>query len=198
MCVTSHARQGTVGGNTGVDGEARHPPETAGKTAVRSLLSSLGQSAWGLRGTLGGGARPPPSAGMRQAAAPSAAPPMREARHGLACEARGPVRPLPPRTLGRITAVAQGPGRTMTWVLGGREAVPCPRGWATVTHRPTGRWSPEAWAVWAPVLPPQRHIRGPTDTQARARDPATTRPHRARMTRKTTVVSPSEALVQAS
>jgi insertion element IS1 protein InsB len=67
-----------------------------------------------------------------------------------------------------------------------------------VKHLTTCIFYTDDWEAFAQVLPPERHITGGTYTQAIERDNSNTRHHLARMTRKTKVVSKSEAMVHAS
>jgi insertion element IS1 protein InsB len=86
----------------------------------------------------------------------------------------------------------------MAWVLGGREAATCQRLYDQVNHVTAWLFYTENWAAFAQVLPQARHRIGKAHTQAIERDQSTTRPHLARMTRRTNVVSQSAAMIHAS
>ena len=91
-----------------------------------------------------------------------------------------------------------GTGRTLAWVLGGRDAATFQRLYDKVKHLKACILYTDHWDAFAQVLPKDRHIIGKAYTQAMERDNANTRHHLARMPRKTKVVSQSEAMVDAS
>ena len=97
-----------------------------------------------------------------------------------------------------ITAVEHGPGRTLTWVRGGRDATTFQRLYDKVKHLTDGLFYTDNGDVFAQVFPKDRHIIGKRYTQAIERDTSNTRHHLARMTRKTKVVSQSEDMGDAS
>jgi insertion element IS1 protein InsB len=90
------------------------------------------------------------------------------------------------------------PGRTLAWVRGGRDGPTCQRRYATVTHWTPGLFDTDAWDTVAQGLPQARHRTGKAQTHAIERAHSHTRHPLARMTRRTTVVSQSEALSHAS
>lgn len=90
-----------------------------------------------------------------------------------------------------------GTGRTITWVLGGREAATCQRFYDKGKPRKNCLFSPDNWEALAQILPKERHIIGKVYTHAVERDNAHTRHHLARMTRKTKVVSKSADMMHA-
>ena len=106
--------------------------------------------------------------------------------------------PIKNRNLWIITAVDHGPGRTRDWVLGGREAATFQRFYDQLTHLTNGSLYTDQWEAIAQALPKDRHSLGKAHTPAIARDHSHTRPHLARMTRRTKVVFTSTAMVQAS
>jgi insertion element IS1 protein InsB len=97
-----------------------------------------------------------------------------------------------------ITAVEHGPGRTLAWVRGGREAATFQRLEDKVTHLEDGLFYPDHGHACAPVFPQDRPMLGKASPQALARDTSHTRHQLARMTRKTKVVAKSEAMIDAS
>jgi insertion element IS1 protein InsB len=96
------------------------------------------------------------------------------------------------RKLWIIKAVDHCTGRTMAWVLGGRDAATFQRLYDKVKHLTTCIFYTDDWEAFAQVLPKDRHIIGKAYTHAIERDNSNTRHHLARMTRKTKVVSKSE------
>ena len=97
-----------------------------------------------------------------------------------------------------IKAVEHCTGRTIAWVLGGRDAATFQRLYDKVKHLTNCIFYTDDWEAFAHVLPPERHIIGKAYTHAIERDNSNTRHHLARMTRKTKVVSKSEEMVHAS
>ena len=89
-------------------------------------------------------------------------------------------------------------GRTLAWVLGGRDAVIFQRLYDKLKHLTDCIFYTEHWEAFARVLPKDRHIIGKAHTHAIERDNSLTRHHLARMTRRTKVVSKSAAMVHAS
>jgi len=97
-----------------------------------------------------------------------------------------------------IQAVDRGTGRTMAWVLGGRDAATCHRLDHKLKHVTACLWYTDHWDAWAQGLPKARPIMGKAQTHAIERANAHTRPHLARMTRRTKVVSQSTEMLHAS
>jgi insertion element IS1 protein InsB len=97
-----------------------------------------------------------------------------------------------------IKAVDHCTGRTLGWVLGGRDAATFQRLYDKVKHLKNCIFYTDNWDAFAQVLPKDRHIIGKAYTSAIERDNSNTRHHLARMTRKTKVVSQSEDMVHAS
>ena len=97
-----------------------------------------------------------------------------------------------------IKAVDRRTGRTIAWVLGSRDAATFQRLYDKVKHLTNCLFYTDDWDAFAKVLPKARHIIGKAHTQAIERDNSNTRHHLARMTRRTKVVSKSEAMIHAS
>lgn len=97
-----------------------------------------------------------------------------------------------------MKAVDRRPGRTMAWVLGGRDAAPCHRLYDQLNHLTEGVLYPDDWDAFAHVLPKERHITGKAHTPTIERDHSNTRHHLARMTRRTKVGSQSGDMLHAS
>jgi insertion element IS1 protein InsB len=102
------------------------------------------------------------------------------------------------RNIWIIKAVDPGTGRTLAWVLGGRDAATFQRLYGKLTHRTACILYTDHWEAFAQVLPKDCHIIGKAHTHAIERDHSNTRHHLARMTRRTKVVSTSAAMVHAS
>ena len=97
-----------------------------------------------------------------------------------------------------IKAVDHCTGRTLAWVLGGRDAATFQRLYDKVKHLTDCIFYTDNWDAFAQVLPKERHVIGKAYTHAIERDNSNTRHHLARMTRKTKVVSKSADMVHAS
>jgi insertion element IS1 protein InsB len=108
------------------------------------------------------------------------------------------VCPSKKKQLWIITAVEHCTGRTLAGVLGGREAATFQRLSDKVKHLADCIVYTDHWDTCAQGFPTARQILGKAYTHAIERDTSHTRPHRARMTRKTKVVSKSEAMLDAS
>jgi insertion element IS1 protein InsB len=89
-------------------------------------------------------------------------------------------------------------GRTIAWVLGGRDVTTFQRLYDKVKHLTNGVFYTDDWDTFAQVLPKERHMIGKAHTHAIERDNSHTRHHLARMTRRTKVVSKAEAMIHAS
>jgi insertion element IS1 protein InsB len=97
-----------------------------------------------------------------------------------------------------MKAVDRRTGRPIAWVLGGRDASTCQWLYDKLTHFTEYVFYTDNWDAFAQVLPKERHIIGKAHTHASERDHSNTRHHLARMTRRTKVVSKSEAMIHAS
>jgi insertion element IS1 protein InsB len=97
-----------------------------------------------------------------------------------------------------IKAVDRCTGRTIAWVLGGRDAATFQRLYDKVKHLTACVFYTDDWGAFAQVLPKERHIIGKAHTHTIERDNSNTRHHLARMTRRTKVVSKSEHMIHAS
>ena len=89
-------------------------------------------------------------------------------------------------------------GRTIAWVLGGRDATTFQRFYDKLKHLTACVLYPDNWDAFAQVLPKARHFIGKAYTHAIERDNSNTRHHLARMTRRTKVVSKSKDMIHAS
>ena len=89
-------------------------------------------------------------------------------------------------------------GRTLAWVLGGRDAATFQRLYDKIKHLTHCLFYTDNWDAFAEVLPKDRHIIGKAYTHTIERDNANTRHHLARMTRRTKVVSHSKDMIDAS
>jgi insertion element IS1 protein InsB len=97
-----------------------------------------------------------------------------------------------------IKAVDRRTGRTIAWVLGGRDATTFQRLYDKLKHLTECIFYTDDWDAFAKVLPKERHIIGKAHTHAIERDNSNTRHHLARMTRRTKVVSKSTDMLHAS
>jgi insertion element IS1 protein InsB len=102
------------------------------------------------------------------------------------------------RKLWIIKAVDRRTGRTIAWVLGGRDAATFQRLYDKLKHLTACLFYTDDWDAFTQVLPKERHIIGKAHTHAIERDNSNTRHHLARMTRRTKVVSKSQDMVHAS
>ena len=89
-------------------------------------------------------------------------------------------------------------GRTIAWVLGGRDAATFQRLYDKVKHLEDCLFYTDNWGAFTQILPKERPIIGKAHTHAIERDNSNTRHHLARMTRKTKVVSKAEDMIHAS
>jgi insertion element IS1 protein InsB len=97
-----------------------------------------------------------------------------------------------------MTAVDRGTGRTIAWVLGGRDAATFQRLYDKVTHLTAWGVYPDHWDALAQVLPKERPSIGQAHTHAIDREHSKPRHDLARLTRRPKVVSTSEDMVHAS
>ena len=97
-----------------------------------------------------------------------------------------------------IKAVDRRTGRTIAWVLGGRDAATFQRLYDKVKHLTDCVFYTDNWDAFAQVLPKERHIMGKAHTHTIERDNSNTRHYLGRMTRRTKVVSKSEDMIHAS
>jgi insertion element IS1 protein InsB len=102
------------------------------------------------------------------------------------------------RKLWIIKAVDRRTGRTIAWVLGGRDAATFQRLYDKLKHLTTCIVYTDDWDAFAQVLPKERHMIGKAHTHVIERDNSNIRHHLARMTRRTKVVSKSQDMVHAS
>ena len=89
-------------------------------------------------------------------------------------------------------------GRTIAWILGGRDVATFQRLYDQVKHLHDCLFYTDNLDTFAEVLPQERHIIGKAYTHAIERDNSNTRHHLARTTRRTKVVSKSEDMLHAS
>ena len=94
-----------------------------------------------------------------------------------------------------IKAVDRRTGRTVAWVLGGRDTATFRRLYEKVKHLKNCFFYTDNWSAFAEVLPPERHIIGKEHTTDIERDNSNTRHHLGRFTRRTKVVSKKEFMV---
>jgi insertion element IS1 protein InsB len=97
-----------------------------------------------------------------------------------------------------IKAVDRSTGRTVAWVIGGRDAATFQRLYDKVKHLTDCIFYTDDWDAFAKVLPAERHVIGKKHTVTVERDNSNTRHHLGRMTRRTKVVSKKEEMVDAS
>jgi insertion element IS1 protein InsB len=97
-----------------------------------------------------------------------------------------------------IKAVDRLSGRTVAWVLGGRDAATFRRLYNKVKHLTDCVFYTDDWDAFAKILPPERHVIGKQHTVTIERDNSNTHHHLGRMTRRTKVVSKAEHMIDAS
>jgi insertion element IS1 protein InsB len=97
-----------------------------------------------------------------------------------------------------IKAVDRSTGRTVAWVIGGRDTATFRRLYAKVRHLKNCIFYTDDWDAFAKVLPKDRHIIGKSHTVTIERDNSNTRHHLGRMTRRTKVVSKKVEMIDAS
>ena len=102
---------------------------------------------------------------------------------------------LKKRKIWVIKAVDRSTGRTVAWVLGGRDTATFRRLYDKVKHLKYCIFYTDNWDAFAEVLPPERHIIGKEHTTDIERDNSNTRHHLGRFTRRTKVVSKKEFMV---
>ena len=83
----------------------------------------------------------------------------------------------------------------MAWVLGRRDSTTFRRLYDKVKHLKNCIFYTDKWDAFAEVLPPERHVIGKSHTVTIERDNSNTRHYLGRFTRRTKVVSRSEAMV---
>ena len=106
--------------------------------------------------------------------------------------------PIKKRKIWIIKAVDRRTGRTIAWVLGGRDAATFQRLYDKLKHLTECIFYTDDWDAFAQVLPKERHLTGKSHTHTMERDNSHTRHHLARMTRRTKVVSKSAEMLHAS
>ena len=92
----------------------------------------------------------------------------------------------------------RGTGRTVAWVIGGRDTTTFRRLYAKVQHLESCIFYTDDWDAFAKVLPKERHIIGKSHTVTIEQDNSNTRHHLGRMTRRTKIVSKKEEMIDAS
>jgi len=97
-----------------------------------------------------------------------------------------------------IKALNRGTGRTIAWVLGGRDAKTFARLYDRLKHLTKCKFYTDNWDAFAEVLPPERHFIGKSGTHCIERDNSNTRHHLARFTRRTKVVTQVSKMVDTS
>ena len=121
-------------GENFVRGDERHAHATEVKKALGLILYSLGNASCGFLAQRLGVSRTTTYSWIRQAAAGTAEPTMASEIQAIAVAEIGALYPSKQRTIGMIKAVDRGPGRTMAWVLGRRDAATCQRLYDHVKH----------------------------------------------------------------
>jgi insertion element IS1 protein InsB len=102
---------------------------------------------------------------------------------------------LKKRKLWVIKAIDRRTGRTVAWVLGGRDTATFRRLYEKVSHLKNCTFYTDEWDAFSKVLPPERHVTGKTHTIDIEHDNSNTRHHLGRFTRRTKVVSRTERMV---
>jgi insertion element IS1 protein InsB len=97
-----------------------------------------------------------------------------------------------------IKAVDRSTGRTIVWVIGGRDATTFRRLYEKVKHLTGCKFYTDHWDAFAEILPKEQHVVGKSGTVTIERDNSSTRHHLGRMARRTKVVSKKEYMVDAS
>ena len=97
-----------------------------------------------------------------------------------------------------VKALDRGTGRTVAWVIGGRDAATFQRLYDKVKHLTECVFFTDDWDAFAKVLPSERHVVGKEHTTAVEQDNSNTRHHLGRMTRRTKVVSKKVEMVDAN
>jgi len=85
--------------------------------------------------------------------------------------------------------------RTVSWVVGGRDAATLRRLYCKLEHLNDCLFYTDEWDVLAKVLPPERHVIGKESTIAIEQDSSNTCHHLGEMTRRTKIVSQSEVMI---
>ena len=83
--------------------------------------------------------------------------------------------PIKKRKIWIIKAVDRRTGRTIAWVLGGRDAATFQRLYDKLNHLTACVFYTDNWNAFAQVLPKERHIIGKAHTHAIERDHSNTR-----------------------
>jgi insertion element IS1 protein InsB len=99
-------------------------------------------------------------------------------------------------TLWVIKALDRCCGRTIAWVLGGRDSATFRRLYDKVKHLKHCIFYTDDWSTFAEVLPKERHAISKSETHTIERDNSKTRHHLGRFTRRTKVVSKSPFMVE--
>lgn len=98
------------------------------------------------------------------------------------------LHPVKKKKLWVIKAVDRATGRTVAWVLGGRDAATVQRLYDKIKHLSATIYT-DNWDAFAEIFPAERHIIGKSGTVAIERDNSNTRHHLGRFARRTKVVS---------
>ena len=94
-----------------------------------------------------------------------------------------------------IKAIDRRTGRTIAWVLGGRDSATFRQLYNKVKHLKHCWFYSDNWDAFADVLPSDRHVIGKSGTVTIERDNSNTRHNLGRFTRRTKVVSRSVFMV---
>ena len=86
-------------------------------------------------------------------------------------------------------AVSRETGKTVAWVIGGRDADTFRRLFDKVKHLNDCQYYTDNWEAFAKVLPAERHHIGKSGTATVERDNSNTRHHLGRFKRRTKIVS---------
>ena len=97
-----------------------------------------------------------------------------------------------------IKALDRSSRRTIAWVVGNRDAATFQKLYDKLKHLTDCLFYTDAWAVFAKILPQDRHIIGKKNTIAIEQDNSNTRHHLGRMTRRTKVVSKKDEMIDTS
>jgi len=94
-----------------------------------------------------------------------------------------------------IKAIDRCTGRTVAWVLGGRNTATIRRLYDKVKHLKDCTFYTDKWSAFSEVLPPERHVIGKAHTIDIERDNSNTRHHLGRFTRRSKIVSQKSFMV---
>ncbi len=97
-----------------------------------------------------------------------------------------------------LKAVSRQTGRTLAWVIGGRDVATFERLYEKVKHLETCEFYTDEWRSFAKVLPASRHKISRSGTVLIEQDNSNTRHHLGRFTRRTKIVSKRIRMVDAA